>query len=127
MTRKADLVRSTGPGRLARCRLARTGERIALAQFGLESGNAHLKRLVLLARQLGHVLHRLEFLALDQIEIAQPAFSPGAEQRIELALDAGCDARGVIHQPRDFVEKAVAGLGHRSPRSTGSKSPRQWL
>src|SRR4051794_12476947 len=98
MTRKAELGASTGPGRLTRRRLTRAGRRIALTEFGFEGGNAQLERLVLLARQRGHILHRLEFLALDQIEIAQPALSLRAEQRIELALDAGCDAGGVIHQ-----------------------------
>src|ERR1700675_48345 len=65
-----------------------------------------------LARQPGHVLDRLEILALDQVEIAQDALRLVAEQRLDLAPHALRGAGRVVHQPRDLVEKPVCGLDH---------------
>jgi hypothetical protein len=44
-----------------------------------QRGDARLQRLVLLARQPRHFLDRLEFLALDHIEVAQDAVGLVAE------------------------------------------------
>src|SRR5690349_25070039 len=44
------------------------------AELGFQRGDTHLQRLVLLAGQPRHLLYRLEFLALDHIEVAQDAF-----------------------------------------------------
>src|SRR6266540_5428316 len=83
-------------------------------ELRLQRRNAHLEQLVLLARDAGHVLDRLELLALDQVEIAQPLLGLVLEHGVELALDALGDAGGVIHQAGDFIEEAVGGLGHGS-------------
>jgi len=40
---------------------------------GFQRRHADLQGLVLLARDAGHIFHRFELVALDQIEIAQPA------------------------------------------------------
>src|SRR5580704_17567415 len=97
------------------------GGRPPVPQLGLERGEACLQGLVLLAGKPRHVLDGFEFLALDQIEILQPALSLGAEQGVELAPDALRDAGGIVHQPRDLVEETVAGLGH--PCLPGSPNP----
>src|SRR5580698_8433318 len=97
------------------------------AQFGLQRRDPGLQRLVFLARQPGHVLDRLELLALDDVEVAQDLFSLVAYDGIDLALDALGGAGGVVHQAADLVEKPIAGLGHlgRSGRCWVALSP-QW-
>src|SRR5947208_13996522 len=87
----------------------------AAAELGLKRRDARLERLILFAREPRHVLDRLELLALDQIEVAQPALRLVAEHGVELTPHARRDAGGVVHQARHFVEKTVAGLGHRRP------------
>src|SRR5579862_1829104 len=73
-------------GMMARRRLGRNVPGLTagagLAERRLQRRDARLKRLVLLARQAGHVLDRLEILALDHVEIAQNALSLVAEQRL---------------------------------------------
>src|SRR3981081_985854 len=59
-----------------------------------------------------HVLDRLEFLALDDVEVAQDFFGLVAHHGVDLALDALGGAGGVVHQTADLVEKPIAGLGH---------------
>ena len=54
-------------------------------------------------------------LALDQVEIMQPALGLGAEQGIEFAANPLRDACGIVHQPRNLVEESVGGLSHRWP------------
>src|ERR1019366_7078264 len=92
-------------GRVIQCRWGS-------AKLGLQRGDARLEPLVLLARQPRHVLDRLEFLALDDVEVAQDFFGLIADHGVDLALDALGGARGVIHQAPDLVEKPIAGLGH---------------
>src|SRR5882762_9466409 len=58
------------------------------AELGFQGRNAGLQRLVFLAREAGHVLDRVELLALDEIEVAQDALSLVADHGIDLALDA---------------------------------------
>src|SRR5580698_9602547 len=82
------------------------------AQFGLQRRDPGLQRLVFLARQPGHVLDRLELLALDDIEVAQDFFGLVAHHGIDLALDTLGRAGGVVHQPADLVKEPIAGLGH---------------
>src|SRR5262249_54817781 len=82
---------------------------------GREPGPQHL---VLLTRQPGHILDRLELLALDQIEVAQPLLGLGLEHGIDLALDALRDTGGIVHQAGDLIEETVAGLGHGSAPET---------
>src|SRR4051812_14641637 len=57
------------------------------AQFRLQHGDARLQRLVFLAGEPGHVLDRLEFLALDDIEVAEDFLGLVADHSIDLALD----------------------------------------
>src|SRR6202140_3593792 len=83
-----------------------------LAERRLQRRDAGLERFVFLARQAGHVLDRLEILALDHVEIAQDALRLVAEQRLDLAPHALRGAGGVVHQPRDLVEEPVCGLDH---------------
>src|ERR1700719_4958776 len=90
----------------------RIGRSAGLAKRSLQSGQACLERLVFLARQAGHVLDRLEFLALDHVEIAQDALRLVAKQRLDLAPHALRGAGGVVHQPRHLVEEPVCGLDH---------------
>ncbi len=60
-----------------------------------------------------------ELLALDQVEVAQPLLRLRLEHGIDFALDALCDAGGIIHQAGDLVEETVAGLGHgQAPETT---------
>src|ERR1044071_261421 len=48
-----------------------------VAELGLKRVNASFQGLILLARQTGHFLGRLEFLALDHIKIAQNSLGLG--------------------------------------------------
>src|SRR5262245_7657627 len=92
--------------------LARRGLNLArrsAAELCLQRRNPRLQRLVLFARQAGHFLDRLEFLALDHVEIAQDAFGLVAHDGVDLALDALGRARGIVHQTADLVEEAVGG------------------
>src|SRR5215468_2729102 len=86
------------------------------AELGFERGDARLQGLVLLTREPRHLLDRLEFLALDHVEVAQDAVGLVAEHGIEFAPHARGDAGRVVHQPRHLVEETVAGLGHRWSR-----------
>src|SRR5262245_46079054 len=83
---------------------------------GFERGHPPFERLVLLARQARHLLHRLELLALDEVEVAQDAFGLVANDGFELAPHARGGACRVVHQPRDLVEEAVGGLRHNGSR-----------
>src|SRR5271169_2545362 len=69
----------------------------AARQRRFERSNTALERLVLLARDARHILDRLEFVALDQIEVAQPPLRLGAEQRLELAPHTLRNTCRVIH------------------------------
>ena len=82
------------------------------ADLGFQRRDPGLQGLVFLARQAGHVLDRIELLALDEVEVAQDALGLVANDRIDLALDALGGAGGVVHQTADLVEKPIAGLGH---------------
>src|SRR5580698_10724268 len=112
-------------GMMARRRLGRTvpgltaASGAGLAERRLQRGDACLVRLFLLARQAGHVLDRLEILALDHVEIAQNALRLVAEQRLDLAPHPLRGAGGVVHQPRDLVEEPVCGLDHGYLRTPG--------
>src|SRR5580698_9907045 len=67
-------------GAAARClNRRRIARRAGLAEGSLPSRHAGLECLVFLARQAGHVLDRLEILALDDVEIAQDALRLVAE------------------------------------------------
>src|SRR5262245_32514953 len=90
-----------------------------LVGFTLQRRNPCLERLVFLARQPGHLLDRLKFFTLDNVEIAQNAFGLTTEQGIELTPHPLRHPCGVIHQARHFVEKSVAGLGHASSPAHG--------
>src|SRR5262249_51306112 len=94
------------------------------ADFGFKSSEARLQRLILLAGQAGHVLARLELLAVDEVHVAQEFFSLAAPERVDLTLDALGGAGGVVHQPADFVEKPVVGLGHGEISVRGEPSGR---
>src|SRR5438105_1846524 len=82
------------------------------AELGFQGSDPALESLVLLTREAGHVLDRVELLALDEVEVAQDAFGLVAHDRIDLALDALRGTGGVVHQAADLVEKPIAGLGH---------------
>ena len=56
-----------------------------MPELGLQRRDTGLQRLVFLAREPGHLLDRLELLALDQIEVAQPFLRLGADQGVDLA------------------------------------------
>src|ERR1700675_4265369 len=97
----------------ARClSRGRSAGSAGLAERRLQRRDAGLERLIFLARQAGHVLDRLEILALDQVEIAQDALRLVAEQRLDLAPHALRGAGRIVHQPRDLVEEPVCGLDH---------------
>src|SRR5579871_3915728 len=83
-------------------------------QLCLQRGDARLQRLIFLARQPRHVLDRLEFLALHDIEVAQDFFGLVAHEGIDLALDALGRPGRVVHQAANLVEKPITGLGHPS-------------
>src|SRR5262245_14049297 len=101
--------------RWGRCRWTSREPRLQ----GSEPGPQHL---VLLTCQPGYLLDRLELLAFDQIEVAQPLLRLGLEHGVDLALDPLRDAGSIVHQARDLVEKAVAGLGHGSAPETAVTS-----
>ncbi len=61
---------------------------LATPELGLQRCDPGLQRLVFLARQAGHVLDRLELLALDHVEVAQNALGLSAHHGVELALGA---------------------------------------
>src|SRR5215475_1741632 len=84
-----------------------------------------LQCLIFLSCKPRHILDRLEFLALDDIEIPQDFFGLTPPERIDLAFDALRCTRGVVHQPSDLVEKPVGGLGHGEFSVRGNHS-RQW-
>src|SRR5262249_24864233 len=96
--------------RWLRCRRRLPGK------LAFQRRDAGFEGLVLLAGQARHVLDRLEFLALDEVEVAHPPLGLAPEQGIELALDPLRDACGIVHEAGDFVEEPVAGLGHGEPR-----------
>src|SRR4030095_7419360 len=77
------------------------------AELGFQRRDPALQRLVLLTRQAGHVLDRVELLTLDEVEVAQDAFGLVAHDRIDLALDALGGAGGVVHQTANLVEKPI--------------------
>src|SRR5580692_9061040 len=113
MAQRRQSLREPGlraPADPARYRAA-TGS-AGLAERRLQRRDARLERLVFLARQAGHVLDRLEILALDHVEIAQDALCLVAEQRLDFAPHALRGAGGVVHQPCDLVEEPVGGLDH---------------
>src|SRR5262249_54161140 len=85
-------------------------------KLAFQRRDAGFEGLVLLAGQARHVLDRLEFLALDEVEVAHPPLGLAPEHGIELALDPLRDAGGIVHEAGDFVEEPVAGLGHGEPR-----------
>src|SRR5450830_1379438 len=110
---------SAGPGMTAERSLDRRRTRTLLGRLigrlGLQRRDARLQGLVLLARQAGHFLDRLEFLALDHVEVAQDALGLGPEQSVEFAPHPLRDPGGIVHQARHLVKNAVAGLGHGLP------------
>src|SRR5437660_4078351 len=114
--RRRDRIAWRGRWRRRRCR--RTGAKLRLQ--GRDAGAQHL---VLLARQPGHVLDRLELLALDQVEVPQPLLRLRLEHGVDLALDALRDASGIVHQAGDLVEETVAGLGHGQAPKTACLLP----
>src|SRR5215472_16165470 len=97
----------------------------ARPELRLEGSDARLQGLVLLAGKPRHVLDSLELLALDQVEIGEPALGLGAEHGLDLAADTLRDAGGIVHQPRNLVEEAVAGLGHARLRARVAAT-KQW-
>src|SRR5215471_6945511 len=98
-------------GRWWRCR--RSGTKLRL-----QRGDAGPQHFAFLAREPGHVLDRLELLALDQVEVAQPLLRLRLEHGVDLALDTLRDAGRIVHQAGDLVEETVAGLGHRQAPKT---------
>src|SRR5262245_42977963 len=58
------------------------------ALLGLQSRDPGLQRLVFLARELRHLLHGLELVAADHVEVGQDALGLAAEQRVELSAHA---------------------------------------
>src|SRR3954465_1892853 len=117
-----------GPFRRAAGKLGfrRLGLELGL-KLGFERGNPDLERLVFLARQPGHVLDRLELLALDHVEIAEDALGLMAQHRVELAPHALGDAGRVVHQPRRLVKEPIAGLCHRRLRANWSDCTAQTM
>src|SRR5947207_8685822 len=108
----------------------RLGLRLGLRlgfNLGFERGNPGLERLVLFARQPGHLLDRFELLALDHVEVAEDALGLMAQHGVELAPHALGDAGRVVHQPRRLVEEPVAGLCHRRLRAYGSDCTAQTM
>ncbi len=69
--------------------------------------------LVLGACLLGHRLHRLELLALDDIHVGQDLLALGAHQAFGLLAQTLCRTRGIGHELRHLVEYAVRCLCHR--------------
>jgi hypothetical protein len=60
----------------------------------------------------GYSRSSAEFLALDNVKVAEYALGLTAEQCLEFAPHARGDTGGVVHQPGDFVEKPVRRLDH---------------
>src|SRR5262245_33617610 len=106
--------RSPVKGGCAAARLRRLAQACDLA---FERGNTRRQALVFFARLCGHLLHRLELLALHDIEVAQQALALRPHQGFELAAHALRCPGSIRHQLGEFVEKAVVALSHARIRS----------
>src|SRR6185295_13123417 len=101
--------------RLAALRALALGRR---TQLHLEFRKPGRQPLVFIARLRRHFLDGLEFLACDDVEIAQNALRLGLEDGLDLFAHAARDAGGVVHQPRHLVEETVGRLHHEGAPTT---------
>ena len=67
---------------------SRLGGRRGSGQPGLQSRKARLEVFIFLACALGHLTHRIEFLALDQIHFAQKSLGLTAHDGLDLRLQS---------------------------------------
>src|SRR5690242_14084127 len=96
------------PGRLRRSRLPGLDHRRRRGAF--ERVEPRAQRIDLVASRSRHRLHRVEFLARDEILAAEKFLELGARIGLPFARHAGKGARGAVHELDEIVENPVFGL-----------------
>src|SRR5579885_1552093 len=112
--RVLDSTRGWTPDRIFNgiTRLPAAGRPWRAGELFLKLGNADGEPVVFLAGFRRHFLGRLEFLAGDNVHIAQEFLGLRLKQRLDFLAHAPGHARRIVHQPCDLVEKAIGGLDH---------------
>src|ERR1700728_226799 len=96
---------------------------ICPGKLRLQRGDARLECFILLTGEPGHVLDGLEFLTLNDVEVAQNAFGLAAKQRLELSAHPLRHPGGVVHQPCRLIEEPVRRLHHDRLQKLRGKRP----